>query len=125
MWHSCPHLLVKAGEKTNGGRTYSSGRRRGAGCAGCRRSRSRGGIIGARLGDLSRAAVIWQGNVKGVDVEGKVLERVGVADGLGGVVDGELEALLVVVGVVLDDALAHAGHVEEAVDQVRGKVEVE
>lgn len=104
--------------------TLRAGRRRRCSRAWHRRGRARAVVV-VMLLDLSRASIIGQGNIKGVYVKSEILQRVRVSRSLGRVVNGELEAVLVVVGVVLHDALAHAGHVEEAVDQIRRKVEAQ
>lgn len=77
------------------------------------------------LHDFARAAIIGQGNIKGVYIESEILQRMRVPRSLGRVVNGQLEAVLVVVGVVLHDTLAHARHVVKAVDKIGRKVEAQ
>lgn len=81
--------------------------------------------IAARRRRLAGTALSGQGNVVSVDVERKVLKRVRVSGGLGRVRLGELQALRVRVGVVLEDALADGLEVEDAVHQVTGPEGVE
>lgn len=107
-----------------GEQTDCACRRRRCGRARRRRGRARAVLVVVVL-DFARAAVIGQGNIKGIYIKSEILQRVCVSRSLKRVVNGQLEAVLVVVGVVLHDALAHAGHVKEAVDKVGRKVKAQ
>lgn len=106
-------------------KTYSRGSTSLGGRGSRNRRRGRVPAIAARRRRLAGTALSGQGNVVSVDVERKVLKRVRVSGGLGRVRLGELQALRVRVGVVLEDALADGLEVEDAVHQVTGPEGVE
>lgn len=108
-------LLGRAGSRSGGGGS-------GAGSSGSRR---RSIVVVVLLLELAGASDTGGSDIVGPDVNGEVLQRVAVDDGVGGVVLCELEGLGVVLGVVLDGALGDEGHVEDAVEEVGGPEGVE
>lgn len=72
---------------------------------------------------LASATLAGYSNIVGPNVERKVSQAGAVANGLLGALHGELEALIIRVGVVAYDALAHLVRVEKTVNQVTSEVE--
>lgn len=100
-------------------RLSGRGGTRGSGRGGRRGGSVRRSLLG---GSLASATDTRGGLLVGVDVRGEVLQSVGVHDGLGTVRLGQLEALLVGVGVVGDKRVGDGGDMEESVNEVCGEV---
>ena len=86
-----------------------------------------GGSLGLLLSLLllTGAANARSGDVVGPDIDGEVLQNVGVDGTLLWLLLGLAQGVVVVLGVVIDDALANLRDVEDAVQQVSGPVGVE
>lgn len=74
--------------------------------------------------DFSRATLTGKGQVVGIDIERKVLERVRVHGALLGLCCGQGQDTSIVLGKVLNDALGKGRHVPETMQEIRGKVKV-
>lgn len=85
--------------RSGGGRGSGSGTSSGGGRSS---RRARGGGDGSGSLVLSDTGLAALSDLDGVDVVGKVLQRVGVVRSKGGVVLGQVQAVGVVIGVVLD-----------------------
>ena len=101
--------------------TYLSSRR--GGCAASALSGARGS--GGHRRCLASAALARERDVVRIDVNGKVLQAVGVAHSLCGVRLGQRQTVIVRVGEVVNDTMADALEMEDAVDKVGCPVLVE
>lgn len=73
---------------------------------------------------LASTALSWHGNVIGISLESKVLERIAVPHRLLGVILGKLETLVVLASIVLYNTLTDLGDMKKTVEEIRGPVEI-
>lgn len=132
-----PVVVVRSAacsRSSGSGSSTSSSRRSSAGSGASNSSGGSSSRAGRRAGSrgrrnlavVARASNTRDSDIVSIDLESEVLQSVGVANSLVGVGLSESQdaGVLVCAAVVLDDALTDLGDVEQAVQKVRGPVEV-